>query len=166
MEVKPLDHTKLEDLGLNTCSHDLFPSSREFPSVDEPEPQPLPNPPFLDVNLRGKRGTNPPINPYSLVRGDGVAGMKRRRHDLSGDGVRNLVTASGRGRLKEDLESSTWQVRGTVHPRWQYEVAGNVRWQYEVAAAGQSEHDTCPKRVIRGCQACVSPRLSCGDPRQ
>ncbi|GJX61261.1 hypothetical protein Tco_0294161 [Tanacetum coccineum] len=47
-----------------------------------------------------------------------------------------------------------------------YEVAGNVRWQYEVAAAGQSEHDTCPKRVIRGCQACVSPRLSCGDPRQ
>ncbi|GKD72786.1 hypothetical protein Tco_1331068 [Tanacetum coccineum] len=32
--------------------------------------------------------------------------------------------------------------------------------------AGQSEHDTCPKRVIQGCQACVSPRLSCGDPRQ
>ncbi|GKF09200.1 hypothetical protein Tco_0043424, partial [Tanacetum coccineum] len=57
-------------------------------------------------------------------------------------------------------------IRGIVHPRWQYEVAGNVRWQYEVAAAGQSEHDTCPKRVIRGCQACVSPWLSCGDPRQ
>ncbi|GJS77661.1 hypothetical protein Tco_0727542 [Tanacetum coccineum] len=51
MEVQPLDHTKLEDLGLNTCSHDLFPSSREFTSVDEPEPQPLPNLPFLDVNL-------------------------------------------------------------------------------------------------------------------
>ncbi|GKA25803.1 hypothetical protein Tco_0711912, partial [Tanacetum coccineum] len=59
-----------------------------------------------------------------------------------------------------------WQVQGTVHPRWQYEVAGNVRWQYEVAAVGQSEHDTCPKRVIQGCQACVSSRLSCGDPRQ
>ncbi|GJV62175.1 hypothetical protein Tco_1468275 [Tanacetum coccineum] len=40
-----------------------------------------------------------------------------------------------------------------------YEVAGIVRWQYEVAAAGQSEHDTCPKRVIRGCQACVCPRV-------
>ncbi|GJT89090.1 retrovirus-related pol polyprotein from transposon TNT 1-94, partial [Tanacetum coccineum] len=40
------------------------------------------------------------------------------------------------------------QVRGTVHPRLKYEVAGNVRWQYEVAAAGQSEHDTCPKCVI------------------
>ncbi|GKG09251.1 hypothetical protein Tco_0337997 [Tanacetum coccineum] len=36
---------------------------------------------------------------------------------------------------------------------------------YEVAAVGQSEHDTCPKRVIQGCQACVSPRLACGDTR-
>ncbi|GJY13837.1 hypothetical protein Tco_0383146 [Tanacetum coccineum] len=40
-------------------------------------------------------------------RGDGVAGIKRRRHDLSSDGVRDLATTSGRGRLKEDLESST-----------------------------------------------------------
>ncbi|GJV17650.1 hypothetical protein Tco_1362973 [Tanacetum coccineum] len=65
MKVEPLDHMKLEDLGLNTCSHDLFPSSREFPSVDKLEPQPLPNLPFLDVNLEDKRGTDPPINPYS-----------------------------------------------------------------------------------------------------
>ncbi|GKB10867.1 hypothetical protein Tco_0844790, partial [Tanacetum coccineum] len=43
--------------------------------------------------------------------GDGVAGIKRRRSDLSGDGVRNLATASGRGQLKEDLESSTWRRR-------------------------------------------------------
>ncbi|GJY41395.1 MAK10-like protein [Tanacetum coccineum] len=42
-------------------------------------------------------------------RGDGVAGIKRCRRDLSGDGVRNLAMASGRGRLKEDLESSTWR---------------------------------------------------------
>ncbi|GJR89040.1 hypothetical protein Tco_0213051 [Tanacetum coccineum] len=40
-------------------------------------------------------------------RGDGVAGIKRRRRDLSSDDVRDLATASGRGRLKEDLESST-----------------------------------------------------------
>ncbi|GJS46097.1 hypothetical protein Tco_0596218 [Tanacetum coccineum] len=40
-------------------------------------------------------------------RGDGVAGIKRRRRDPSSDGVRDLVTASGRGRLNEDLESST-----------------------------------------------------------
>ncbi|GJT94124.1 reverse transcriptase domain-containing protein [Tanacetum coccineum] len=40
-------------------------------------------------------------------RGDGVTGIKRCRHDLSSDGVRDLATTSRRGRLKEDLESST-----------------------------------------------------------
>ncbi|GJW69059.1 hypothetical protein Tco_0123483 [Tanacetum coccineum] len=39
--------------------------------------------------------------------GDGVAGIKRRRRDLFSDGIRDLAMASGRGRLKEDLESST-----------------------------------------------------------
>ncbi|GJR58611.1 retrotransposon protein, putative, ty1-copia subclass [Tanacetum coccineum] len=39
--------------------------------------------------------------------GDGVAGIKRRRRDPSGDNIRDFVTASGRGRLNEDLESST-----------------------------------------------------------
>ncbi|GKA17646.1 MAK10-like protein, partial [Tanacetum coccineum] len=42
--------------------------------------------------------------------GDGVASIKHRR-DLSTDGIRNLATALGRGRLKEDLESSTWPRR-------------------------------------------------------
>ncbi|GKE75260.1 hypothetical protein Tco_1537301, partial [Tanacetum coccineum] len=37
-----------------------------FPSVDEPEPKLLPNFSPLDVNLGDKRGTDPPINPYSL----------------------------------------------------------------------------------------------------
>ncbi|GJR12966.1 retrovirus-related pol polyprotein from transposon TNT 1-94 [Tanacetum coccineum] len=45
------------------------------------------------------------------VAGDGVAGIKRHRRYLSSDGVRNLATASGCGRLKEDLESSTWRRR-------------------------------------------------------
>ncbi|GJW43214.1 hypothetical protein Tco_0072013 [Tanacetum coccineum] len=40
-------------------------------------------------------------------RGDGVTGIKRHRRDPSSDGVRDLVTASGRGLLNEDLESST-----------------------------------------------------------
>ncbi|GJU95141.1 MAK10-like protein [Tanacetum coccineum] len=44
-------------------------------------------------------------------RGDGVAGIKRRCRDLSSDDVRDLATVSGRGRLKEDLESSTQQRR-------------------------------------------------------
>ncbi|GJT51673.1 hypothetical protein Tco_0977830 [Tanacetum coccineum] len=38
------------------------------------------------------------------LRGDGVTGIKRRRRDLSGKGVRNLATALGRGRPKETLE--------------------------------------------------------------
>ncbi|GJR06472.1 hypothetical protein Tco_0529456 [Tanacetum coccineum] len=65
MELEPLDHTKLEDLGLNTCNHDNPLRSREIPSVDELEPQLLPNSSPLDVSLGGKRGIKPPINPYS-----------------------------------------------------------------------------------------------------
>ncbi|GJU44067.1 hypothetical protein Tco_1201333, partial [Tanacetum coccineum] len=38
MEVEPLDQPQLEDIGLNTCSHDLSLSFREVPRVDEPEP--------------------------------------------------------------------------------------------------------------------------------
>ncbi|GJX81992.1 hypothetical protein Tco_0331473 [Tanacetum coccineum] len=66
MEVEPLDESQLEDLGLNTC-HELFLSSREIPSFDEPEPQPnlLPNFSPLDVNLGNKRGNDPPIKPHS-----------------------------------------------------------------------------------------------------
>ncbi|GJX32500.1 retrovirus-related pol polyprotein from transposon TNT 1-94 [Tanacetum coccineum] len=39
-------------------------------------------------------------------RGDGITSIKRCRSDLFSDDVWNLETASGRGRLKEDLESS------------------------------------------------------------
>ncbi|GJT60874.1 ribonuclease H-like domain-containing protein [Tanacetum coccineum] len=65
LEVEPLDHMKLEDLGLNTNTHDLFLSSKRFPSVGEPKPQLLPNFSPLDVHLGDKRGTDLPINPYS-----------------------------------------------------------------------------------------------------
>ncbi|GJW92478.1 hypothetical protein Tco_0170031 [Tanacetum coccineum] len=41
------------------------------------------------------------------VAGDGVASIKRRRRDQSSDDIRIMAMASGRGRLKEDLESST-----------------------------------------------------------
>nr|GEX20630.1 hypothetical protein AMTR_s00071p00160240 [Tanacetum cinerariifolium] len=40
-------------------------------------------------------------------RGDGIVGIKQHRRDLSSEGVRNLAMASRRGRLKEDLKSST-----------------------------------------------------------
>ncbi|GJS39574.1 zinc finger, CCHC-type containing protein [Tanacetum coccineum] len=38
IEVESLDETPLEDLGLNTCNHDIPLSSREIPSFDKPEP--------------------------------------------------------------------------------------------------------------------------------
>ncbi|GJW34227.1 hypothetical protein Tco_0054259 [Tanacetum coccineum] len=66
MEVEPLDHIKLEDLGLITFSRDIFLKSREIPSVDESEPQLLPNFSPSDVNLGDNRGTDPPIKPHSM----------------------------------------------------------------------------------------------------
>ncbi|GJY80805.1 hypothetical protein Tco_0493556 [Tanacetum coccineum] len=45
----------------------------------------------------------------NTLAGDGVTGIKRCRGDLYSDGVRNFAMMSGRGRLKEDLESSTWR---------------------------------------------------------
>ncbi|GJR73363.1 MAK10-like protein [Tanacetum coccineum] len=47
----------------------------------------------------------------SKERGDGVTGIKRRRRDPSSDGVKDLVMASGHGRLNEDLESSSSERR-------------------------------------------------------
>ncbi|GKE85324.1 hypothetical protein Tco_1559066, partial [Tanacetum coccineum] len=43
IEVEPLDETQLEDLSLNTCNHNTPFSSREVPSFNGPEPQPLLN---------------------------------------------------------------------------------------------------------------------------
>ncbi|GJQ88875.1 retrovirus-related pol polyprotein from transposon TNT 1-94 [Tanacetum coccineum] len=54
-------------------------------------------------------------NLYAMtVAGYGVASIKRCRRDQSSDGVRILATASGRGRLKEDLEPSTWRRQNVV----------------------------------------------------
>ncbi|GJY01824.1 hypothetical protein Tco_0359976 [Tanacetum coccineum] len=68
IEVEHLNQTHIEDLGLNTCSHDLSPSFREVPSFDEPNPQPHPltNCPSLDVSLGEERSPEPPIKPHSL----------------------------------------------------------------------------------------------------
>ncbi|GJU81493.1 hypothetical protein Tco_1283858 [Tanacetum coccineum] len=67
IEVEPLDETPLEDLGLNTCNHDIPLSSREIPNFDErdPQPQPLPSCPSLDISLREERGLESPIKPHS-----------------------------------------------------------------------------------------------------
>ncbi|GJY34203.1 hypothetical protein Tco_0418672 [Tanacetum coccineum] len=67
IEVEPLEEIQLEDLCLNTCNHNIPLSSREIPCFDEPEPQPnpLPNYPSLDVSLGEERGPEPPIKPHS-----------------------------------------------------------------------------------------------------
>ncbi|GJR83521.1 hypothetical protein Tco_0154306 [Tanacetum coccineum] len=67
MKVEPLKETQLEDLGWNTCNHDIPLSFREVPIFDEPEPQlqPLPNCPSLNASLGNKRGPEPPIKPPS-----------------------------------------------------------------------------------------------------
>ncbi|GKB24236.1 hypothetical protein Tco_0863637, partial [Tanacetum coccineum] len=64
IEVEPLNETKLEEVGLN-CNHNTPYSSREVPSFDGPEPQPLLNSPSLDVSLGDIIGPEPPIKPYS-----------------------------------------------------------------------------------------------------
>ncbi|GJR51163.1 hypothetical protein Tco_1401684 [Tanacetum coccineum] len=68
MEVEPLDQTKLEDVGMDTCYHEIPLSSKEVPSFDEPEPQPQPLPscPSLCVSLGDERSPKPPIKPHSL----------------------------------------------------------------------------------------------------
>ncbi|GJW49975.1 hypothetical protein Tco_0091326 [Tanacetum coccineum] len=50
IEVEPLDKTPLEYLGLNTCNHGIPLSSKEIPSIDEPEPQPQPLPNCLSLD--------------------------------------------------------------------------------------------------------------------
>ncbi|GKB30060.1 hypothetical protein Tco_0869461, partial [Tanacetum coccineum] len=67
MEVEPLEKIQLEDLGLNTCNHNIPLSSREVPSFDEskPQPKPLANFRTLDVSLGDERGPQPPIKPHS-----------------------------------------------------------------------------------------------------
>ncbi|GJW95996.1 hypothetical protein Tco_0177804 [Tanacetum coccineum] len=67
IEVEPLDETPLEDLGLNTCNHDTPLSSREIPGFDESEPQPQPFPSFpsLEVGLGEERDLEQPIKPPS-----------------------------------------------------------------------------------------------------
>nr|GEY45564.1 zinc finger, CCHC-type [Tanacetum cinerariifolium] len=56
-----LDH---EEIGLN-CNHNTPFNSREVPSFDRPEPQPLLNSPSLDVSLGDVIGPEPPIKPHS-----------------------------------------------------------------------------------------------------
>nr|GEX07563.1 hypothetical protein [Tanacetum cinerariifolium] len=65
IEVEPLNKTKLEEVGLN-CNHNTPFSSREVPSFNGPEPEPLLNSSSLNVCLGDVIGPEPPIKPYNL----------------------------------------------------------------------------------------------------
>ncbi|GJT05696.1 hypothetical protein Tco_0840158 [Tanacetum coccineum] len=62
----------------------------------------------LSFRMIGIHGSIHLMKKLGRMARDGVTSIKRRHRDQSSDGVRNMATASGRGRLKEDLESSTW----------------------------------------------------------
>ncbi|GJW26423.1 hypothetical protein Tco_0040234 [Tanacetum coccineum] len=64
IEVEPLNKTKLEEVELN-CNHNTPLSSREIPSFDGLEHQPLLNSPSFDVNLGDVTGPDPPIKQHS-----------------------------------------------------------------------------------------------------
>nr|GEY40099.1 hypothetical protein [Tanacetum cinerariifolium] len=67
IEVEPFDETQLENLGLNTCNHDIPLSNMEVPSFDEPKPQPNPlsNCTSLDVSLGDVIGPESPVEPHT-----------------------------------------------------------------------------------------------------
>ncbi|GKE48930.1 hypothetical protein Tco_1480188, partial [Tanacetum coccineum] len=65
IKAEPLNKTKLEEVGLN-CNHNTPFSSRDVPSFDGLEPQPLLNSSSLDVSLGDVIGLEPPIKPHSL----------------------------------------------------------------------------------------------------
>ncbi|GJZ79402.1 hypothetical protein Tco_0644239 [Tanacetum coccineum] len=65
IEIESLNETKLKEVGLK-CNHNTPLSSREVPSFDGPEPQPLLNSPSLDVSLGDVMGPKLPIKPHSL----------------------------------------------------------------------------------------------------
>nr|GFC04022.1 hypothetical protein [Tanacetum cinerariifolium] len=64
IEVEPSNKTKLEEVGLN-CNYNTPFSSREVPSFDGLEPQPLLNSPSSYVSLGDVIGPEPPIKPHS-----------------------------------------------------------------------------------------------------
>nr|GEX70471.1 hypothetical protein [Tanacetum cinerariifolium] len=64
IEVELLNEKKLEEVSLN-CNHNTPFSSREVPSFDRSEPQPLLNSPSIHVSLGDIIGPEPPIKPHS-----------------------------------------------------------------------------------------------------
>ncbi|GJX39354.1 hypothetical protein Tco_0252657 [Tanacetum coccineum] len=141
MEVELLDHTKLEDLGLNTCNHDIPLSSMEIPSVDELEPQLLPNFSPLDVSLGGKRGTDPPINPYS----PGIFEEKKKNSSLQTlEKASRLILTASPGRKAYLLEDKQIPSVGYLMSTWMA-FRGNTR---DLGSFGEETEKTTTHQIL------------------
>ncbi|GJW42267.1 hypothetical protein Tco_0071066 [Tanacetum coccineum] len=94
-------------------------------------------------------------------RGDGISGIKRRRRDLSSDGVRNLATASGRCRLKRGSRiiyvatASGLQNVPSTSDRCPIELENQVQRLMEAHLAPMQP--TQVNKITSSCEICSGP---------
>ncbi|GKD53832.1 hypothetical protein Tco_1287219 [Tanacetum coccineum] len=81
-------------------------------------------------------------------RGDDVAIIKRRRQDLHRDGIRDPVMASGRGRLKEDLESSMWRRHHDYIYKTDFRVLEDNFWETKPSCSSSFLGEANPIRTL------------------
>ncbi|GJT43363.1 hypothetical protein Tco_0952078 [Tanacetum coccineum] len=101
IEVEPLDHTKLEDLGMNTCRKSHLLEDKKIPSVGvfstwmafEGNTRDLGS---FEEETDKTMDLHQDLGRFVLTEcGDGVAIIKRRRQNVRSDSVRDFATASG-----------------------------------------------------------------------
>ncbi|GJX15933.1 hypothetical protein Tco_0216765 [Tanacetum coccineum] len=112
IKVEPLNETKLEEVGLN-CNHNVPFSSREVPSFDGPEPQPLLISPSLDMfdydwGLESKEVS--PLGeelslfdrPNEVERGTDIPKITRKQSKASKHGHENQKSSKRSQRIKAE----------------------------------------------------------------
>ncbi|GKB48144.1 hypothetical protein Tco_0898897 [Tanacetum coccineum] len=77
------------------------------------------------------------------TRGDGFTDIKRRRRDLSGDGVRKITTVSGRGRLKRGSRIIYVAMTSGLQSGWElleyaHVIINNIRLETPTPTRDQS----------------------------
>ncbi|GKB26138.1 hypothetical protein Tco_0865539 [Tanacetum coccineum] len=86
-------------------------------------------------------------------RGDGVASIKRRRHNPSGDGVRKMMTASGCGRLKRGSRIIYMAMASVISAKNQEIVQGdrvNIQSRNSGNDARNTRHSYVQEEIIEG----------------
>ncbi|GJR24884.1 hypothetical protein Tco_0973411 [Tanacetum coccineum] len=86
-------------------------------------------------------------------RGDGVASIKRRRHNPSGDGVRKMMTASGCGRLKRGSRIIYMAMASVISAKNQEIVQGdrvNIQSRNSGNDGRNTRHSYVQEEIIEG----------------